>query len=352
MFETIAKMFEPIVSIVSNLKDFPTRTGTVFIALLTLLIPLGVAILMSIYQKKDTEKKDYVELDINTALNIIFNKRLLFAIGFVFIPLFFWEFFNPYAKFFSVLLIGCGFSIVINIIWKIIKWVEGDVYKYRFGYLRELKDPEKLKVCWESVWSSKETNLIYIEKFTNIFADSICRGYFRFETIGEVYRNIISACLRLVENTIKDKQSPYSLVIAFLKLHYCLYCKLNCFPKQIISFLLEVEKDRFFANHTAIIQHILDKVSNKKYIDEIYPIYIDELFKDCKQNPEAEQYNEFFWFNSKFVFPKEWLVTGDNLKDNNNKYYSKICFDKLYDIITHWLQLEDETEKCAVQSQF
>ena len=84
----IIHLSEPL----SKINNFPNIIQGVGLALLTILIPLAIAVLADIYQKRKKEDKEYAYLDLHVILDNVFNvKLLILSVFLIFLPMFFWE---------------------------------------------------------------------------------------------------------------------------------------------------------------------------------------------------------------------------------------------------------------------
>jgi len=62
------------------------------LAILTILIPLAIAILSDLYSKKNDANEEFLKLDLNIVLDKVFNVKLFLSCVFlIFISLFLWQ---------------------------------------------------------------------------------------------------------------------------------------------------------------------------------------------------------------------------------------------------------------------
>ena len=84
----IIHLSEPL----SKINNFPNIIQGIGLALLTILIPLAIAVLADIYQKRREENKEFTYLDLHVILDNVFNiKLLILSVFLIFLPMFFWE---------------------------------------------------------------------------------------------------------------------------------------------------------------------------------------------------------------------------------------------------------------------
>lgn len=150
-------------------------------ALLTVLVPLAVAIVMDIYQRRREPEEDFAKLDLRVVLENIFQIRLLLLwIILVFISLFAWEIFLCNTSRFIVITFSIiGIGGIGYIIYKIYRWIKGDVFQFRFEHLKNLKDSKASKkydaliIAWHSVWETKNIDSENEKQFFEIFKNTI-----------------------------------------------------------------------------------------------------------------------------------------------------------------------------------
>ena len=164
-------------------------------ALLTVLVPLAVAIVMDIYQRRREPEEDFAKLDLRVVLENIFQIRLLLLwIILVFISLFAWEIFLCNTSRFVVITFSIiGIGGIGYIIYKIYRWIKGDVFKFRFKYLERLKNSKRyddLKICWQFVWQTQNIDSENEIKFFNIFSDTIDKLLFKPHKLIKELRQI------------------------------------------------------------------------------------------------------------------------------------------------------------------
>jgi len=133
-----------------NLDNLPQILIGLTMALLTVLVPLAVAIVMDIYQRRRETEEDYSKLDLHVVLEDIFQIRLLVLwVILIFVSLFAWEVFlcdipRLILMFSSVIGIG-GIGYII--IFKIYLWIKGNnVFEFRFKHLKNLKDKKNTMI--------------------------------------------------------------------------------------------------------------------------------------------------------------------------------------------------------------
>jgi hypothetical protein len=79
----IIRLSEPL----SKINNFSNIIQGIGLALLTILIPLAIAILADIYQKR---KKEYAYLDLHVILDNVFKiKIIILSVFLIFLPMFF-----------------------------------------------------------------------------------------------------------------------------------------------------------------------------------------------------------------------------------------------------------------------
>jgi hypothetical protein len=172
-------------SIVKGLEgansSLPSWVQNLGLALLSILIPLAIAILTELIQQKRT-KASFYELDLQVILDHVFKiKPLIVFSALIFLPFFFWENTNGLARFFELLVSGVGIIFVAKTIMDVYFWTRGNVFAYRLSYLKKLNNLSDLEIAFRSAWSSKDINPQKERELFNIFFSKIDRILNRYE---------------------------------------------------------------------------------------------------------------------------------------------------------------------------
>lgn len=162
----------------SNCGGFLNILGMVGIALLTILIPIAVAI----FGEKAPGAK-YKILDRNVIRDYVVRAKwlLLWLLGFLYAPLLFWGyplyFGGHYFRYLPYLLLwGIGVFGVLYIFSGIYRWIGGKQFEARKKYLQKLRasgNPEVVEESWRSVWEAKKANLSDEKEFFGIFRETV-----------------------------------------------------------------------------------------------------------------------------------------------------------------------------------
>jgi len=171
---TIDKIYDFLIvhfiELPSKLNNFPNIIQGIGLALLTILIPLAIAVLADIYQKRKDKEKEFVYLDLHVILDNVFNiKLLILSVFLVFLPMFFWDILIGSYRLIAIILTSIGIILVTVIIIKVYRWIKGNVYEFRFNYLRKVKKDSDLGVVWKSIWEVKKINFQEEKEFCKIF---------------------------------------------------------------------------------------------------------------------------------------------------------------------------------------
>ncbi|MEM3760478.1 MAG: hypothetical protein QXZ02_05115 [Candidatus Bathyarchaeia archaeon] len=151
----------------------PVIFHNIGLALLTILIPLAIAVLSDYYNKR-SDRSDFVELDLLVILDRVFQiRRLVLFSLMIFSPFIFWEFSHAYLRIIEVFLSLIGIFFLVKITWNVYRWTKGDIFSYRFSYLEKLEESSDFEKAWKSVWSSKNIDLQNEIKFFEIFSKKI-----------------------------------------------------------------------------------------------------------------------------------------------------------------------------------
>lgn len=354
--EEIRKTFEILIeSLISTLEKangLPNYFQNVGLALLGILIPLAIAILTEVYRKKGTLEEQFAELDLLVILDNVFRiKRLLIYSLLIFLPYVVWDISSGLFRLFEITISVIGISLITKTIYNVYCWTKGDVYKYRFSYLNELKDPSDLETAWRSVWKSKNLNPQTEREFFNIFSSVI-------ENIMKKGERDLIMMIRLLNsflNSIKERSILFLVAfdevfpkilnwnfIAWKKEHEYLDQKevegrstwANWFEisRNLNSIIKSVEEraieDRqaylLFKNIREHIkthkdETILVKDHKRYYIVDLLSVFYKVLFE------KAASLSEYFdfWDN----FPEEWKITQKNIENKEN-FVARISLDE------------------------
>ncbi len=173
---TIRKIINSISIILEKLDNLPNIVQGIGIALLTILIPLAIAILSDIYQKRKDQKIEFANLDLHVILDHVFKiKLLLLYVILIFSPMFLWEISSGPYRFIEIVLSIIGICFTSKIILDVYYWTKGSVLKFRFSYLEKLKKYKDFEVVWHSVWQTVNINTQNEREFFEIFSSIIDR---------------------------------------------------------------------------------------------------------------------------------------------------------------------------------
>jgi hypothetical protein len=326
---------------VEELNQLPSLFHNIGLALLSILIPLAIAILGDVYQKKKDKNEDFVGLDLQVILDDVFQIRRLvvFAI-LMFLPFILWENSSGFLRIGEMALSLIGIYFVIRTILNVYRWTKGDVFTFRFSYLENLEKSPDFEVAWKSVWSSKEIDMRSESRFFDIFSSKV----------GKVLKqhgknvSIVPRLLFDFSNSI-DKRSVIFLVNKFLP--KVLDWKLTVWKFSLVASQEREKKDErirwFGLEHilnevfrkigeralepkqlfsALFLQHFKDHVQahgneeimikNKEryYIEDLFRLFYQLVFEKVSGSDESLD----FWSS----FPLEWKVTKNNLLDEKN----------------------------------
>ena len=161
LVNTFQKFIEEFIIWLKNSENIPTIIQNVGLALLTILIPLAIAVLEDTNQKRKDKKRLLGDLDFHVILDYVFQiPRLLLWVAFIFLPLLLWDIFIslPILRLLLIFLSFMGVYFISKIILKGYLWVKGRVWDFRFYYLNSLRDFRDFENVWRSVWQTKIIN--------------------------------------------------------------------------------------------------------------------------------------------------------------------------------------------------
>jgi len=145
--------------------------ATINVALLTILIPLAIAIF------RDEKEKEFEALDRNVILDhVVKAKFFLFYLGLVFLPLLFWNV-SPlcprHSSFVGIIFWIMGIYFMSKILINSYYWMKGNKFGLRFDYLKNLKNVKDMEESWRSVWRTEKVNPQNEREFFEIFSSTI-----------------------------------------------------------------------------------------------------------------------------------------------------------------------------------
>ncbi len=164
--------------------NIPNIIQNTALALLTVLIPLAIAVLEDTNRKRMSNKKRLLGgLDLHVILDYVFQiPKLLLWISLIFLPLFLWDISSsPLFRLLIIALPFIGIIFVSKTIFKGYLWVKGRVWDFRFSYLESLREYNDFENVWRSIWQTEIINREDInfpnpndeQKFFSIFSKKI-----------------------------------------------------------------------------------------------------------------------------------------------------------------------------------
>ncbi len=344
----------------SKMNNFPNVIQGMGLALLTILIPLAIAVLADVYQKRKNKENEFVDLDLHVILDHVFNIRLLIvSVLLMFVPMLFWDIIIGLYRLIPIILNSIGIIFVTGIIIKVYRWVKGNIFDFRFSYLKKVKKYDDLGIVWKSIWEVKKINFQDELEFCKIF-------FLKIDHLQEFPKRnlkIISKLLNDFYNFINERSiSALQTDMAFTRIlewHFKTWKNNYIFIKKYLD-NKNKNKIKSFLNYGEVLR-VLDSILNNieerslKVEDAFYPFiihfkkhaekYKDEFVENGKKHFYISYLFERFYgvffkniekldFSVKHsiwdqYFPKEWKISKTNLKDKENKLFSNLslgCF--------------------------
>ena len=169
--------FQKISEAIGNLGgNIPTVFETIGLAMLGILIPLTIAVLQDLLQKKGDQENNYSTLDLHVILDKVFQiKRLIFFSAMVFLPFIFWDIQIGLVRLFEIVFAMVGIAFILKIILSVYNWTKGNISIYRKQYLMSLGIGEinDLIPVWTCIWENKKMSLEEEIDFFEIFSQKI-----------------------------------------------------------------------------------------------------------------------------------------------------------------------------------
>ena len=337
-----------VIATLEKLNNLPNIIQGIGIGLLTILIPLAIAVLADIYQKRKAEKaeeKKFAYLDLHVILDNVFNiKLLILSVFLIFLPMFFWEILIGLDKLIAVHVTYIGILLVVDIIFKVSRWVKGNVFDFRFSYLKKLKRYNDLEIVWRAVWQVEKINIQNERKYFQIFSSIINRllnlteKSENFKTISKLlndfYNSINKRSIAALNEDIFPKildwhfnfwRKEYELLNKALldkkgKLGKSSnYSEISRILDDIFNNIEERSlKERivysFFDHFKRHAEHYKNELVERNktchyYIDYLFDIFCRVFFENIGKSPKEHD----IW---KHCFPEEWKVKRSNFEKN------------------------------------
>lgn len=305
------------------------------IALLTILIPLVIAILTDLYQKRREQEKDFVKLDLHVILDEVFRFQwLLIYIALIFLPTMFWETFSSRGShFIEIILSVAGIYFMGKTFYNIYHWNKGYVSKFRFKYLSYLwylKNQEDMVDVWRSVWQVKKIeppdNESEYLKIFSLNIDQLLKTDEKLETplklldgfksfinnrsslslVDEIFPKILEWHYRALERETAsfNDEKRERIRRAYNKLSSVLSSIIESIEERALK---EGEAGLFFSN---LKEHSEAHKNEKEYLEQhLLKTFYKIFFENIESLPECET----IWVN----FPEEWKVRKKWLDENN-----------------------------------
>jgi hypothetical protein len=162
-------------------NNLPMVFGTIGLAMLGILIPLTIAILQDIMQKKGEQGGNYCVLDLHVILDKVFQtKRLIVYSALVFFPFLFWDIQVGVVHVAVIISAIVGIILIVGIIFKVYNWIKGNVSSYRLQYLQNLDNESDMVTVWGSIWKNDKITPQEYKEFFDIYnkkIDGLIRKY-------------------------------------------------------------------------------------------------------------------------------------------------------------------------------
>jgi len=331
----IALIIDKLFLKLEKLENVPNIIQGISIALLTILVPLAIAIILEIYQKRKSPEKEFAALDLLVLLDdIVKVKRLIVIVFCIFTPLFFWDILSGELRLLILLIFVVSISILSHIIFQVYSWVKGDKWEFRFAYLKKTrhKNDDLFKV-WSSVWNVSNIPYFREKQLFNIFS-SCCNELWNNEKKRFTFQELISIFSETIDNRsirfLKHNKNFHTVIfnwryIAWQEKNY----NKNENPAHEYSFFILddlfkhieiklMKKDiciflKTFKNH---VEKIKDEEYRRNILLPFYNIFFHNII---------EVFNTKFRWNN--CFPKEWKITKTNFNKNS---IARITLDEFF----------------------
>jgi len=335
-------------------SDLLNILGMVGVALLTVMIPVAVAIFTGkVTGTKKGNEKNHEDLDRKVLLEHVVKARWLpVYMLLIYAPLMLWGYFSFHSLWYQVpalLSWSMGIGGLVLVLFKSYQWMKGDNLKLRREYLKGLKiskNSEDTAELWRSVWqidnmhgervvfsafSSTVDNLIQGDGKDIRTATDLMRVFNNFidkrpidllVVVEEFLPNILKWNFQIWEKYHKTKGSDRTFA-------HCLELswELSAAIKKAEERALTEDSMVYFMIHfeSHVEKHKMKSVEGARgkqnYVESLMRDFFAVWAENIKTNEDVRG-----------VIPFEWRITVRNLKSKNNPI-SRILFN----IFAHWI---------------
>lgn len=304
--------------IVEKWKDYFQNVN---IALLTILIPLAIAVLSDYLRDKrgKNDKVDYLELDLQIILNNVFNiKRLLLVVIILFLPSFLWvDILMVKVSLMSIWLLGV--FLFVSIILDFFFWIKSP-YIFRHSYLKKIRKNNEYIRAWISVWKKNDMGRSEEEQFFDIFSSNI-NFLIKKDEPNLFFNSLLTSFTQNIKNRSKDmllyggkSTRPFEKILRWHRTDSEMG-QTKRFPvapelEEVVSYL---EIESFAGSYCHYISQF--KKHTDKYLDDKYYIgsLFSEFFSVLLSNLDKIKGNLSFWR----CYPEEWKIKSANIESGN-----------------------------------
>jgi len=148
-------------------------------ALLTILIPLAIAVLTGFLEKKSKREEyenggSFFVFELHMVLDYILDiKQLLWSSALIFLPVLFWEKSSLTLRKIELAAWLIGIIFLTYRILKVYEWIKSFDFSFHRSYLERLEKKEDMENIWNLVWQKKIKNIRDEAKFLEIFSKKI-----------------------------------------------------------------------------------------------------------------------------------------------------------------------------------
>lgn len=341
-----SELTEYVIKKIEEATSLPNYIQAIGLGLLGVLIPFAIAILTEVYRKTRGSEEDFSRLDLLVILDKVFNiKNIIIYALLTFTPFIFWEFSDGLGRMLIIAVSVIGMVFITKTIKHLYQWTKGNVFIYRFSFLKNLKNPNDLETAWESVWKTEKIHSHYESKFFEIFSRTI-EGEIEKENPSIVFNMICSFTNSLEKRSIylfANKDTLTKLLrwhhIAWKKsfsskkevknADYLWFMIENMLDEALIKIkrrILKQQINQFYVfieclrGHIHNITQSSDLSESEKYIAKLLLGYYKTFFEKEDVPKDTD-----IWI----FFPDEWKITKRNIQDKNN-VAARIIFNYFY----------------------
>ncbi len=333
---TFGALLERVASnLAMTLDKLPDVAGKITIALITVLIPLTIAVLQDFFVK-GREKLPFAKLDLLVILDYVVRiKYLLLYASTPYIAEFLWPILSFRLRILVSLAILLGMYQVVRTIFRLYDWSKDNRYKYRFSYLKISSNSTDLLTAWESVWTADIKDFRLEQEYFKIFSQFVTERLYSPGDKSEIDVRLLESFKRHI-----DQRSMWFIEIGdatkqILEWHHYSYteaakrrsadvnewARYN-YPERLTEEILHTMVARTVQSTNLNTGYVLETISKYVADHESEVPYLQSVARSIThlvlEELDKLQVTSTLTVNDKLEsFPNNWLITSSGITSHN-----------------------------------